>query len=261
MIYTPRQPMIQTTDLCLTYGQVNALSGVSVTLGDADPARGAITGVLGVNGAGKSSFFAALVGAVPHGGTARVTGTVLIGGRPSAQARRAGVVAWMPQHDAVDSDFPLLVRDVVLQGRHPHVRWYQRTSRVDRDIVNNALDDVGLSQLRNRPLGELSGGQRKRVFVARALAQRAPLMILDEPFAGVDMASEQVIHGVLRDFAAQGGDVLVSVHDLEAAARLCDRVLVFGGGRVRADGVPRDVLDPRRVSSLFFPTHRGGVDA
>ena len=182
---------------------------------------GTICGLVGVNGAGKSTLFKAVMGLVRPS-----AGRVLIAGEPVEAALRANRVAYVPQSEEVDWTFPVRVRDVVMMGRYGHMNLLRIPRAADREAVTAALARVGLEALADRQIGELSGGQRKRVFLARAIAQGAGLLLLDEPFTGVDATTEQTIIALLRGFREEGRIVLVSTHDLESVPQFCDRVVL-----------------------------------
>lgn len=222
------------------YGDVRALAGITTTI-----RAGAITGLVGVNGSGKSSLLSAVLERVPH------TGAVRILGRSPREARRRGLVASVPQAESVDWDFPVTVRDVVTTGRYGRMGVLRIAREPDRAAVRAALERLGLATLADRQIGELSGGQRKRAFVARALAQDAELLLLDEPFAGVDRTSEAAIVEVLREQRAAGRTVVIVHHDLSGVAELVDDVLLLRGGALLHQGPPREVLRPDRIAEAF----------
>lgn len=225
--------------LTVHYGDVLALDGADLTL-----ARGQLAGLIGMNGSGKSTLLKAIMGIVRHRGSVELLGL------PPAQARRAGLVGYVPQSEDVDWTFPLSVRDVVLMGRYGRMGPLRRARRSDTDAVDAALRAVGLTDLAGRQIGRLSGGQRKRAFLARALAQEAALLLLDEPFTGVDTTSEATISAVLQDVVARGGTVLLSSHDLTALAALSDQ-LVLLNRRVLATGPPEQVMRPEVLAQAF----------
>jgi len=231
---------IAACDVRVTYGDTVALDGLDFAV-----APGLVHGLIGMNGSGKSTLFKALMG------LARVdTGTVrLFGGSPD-KARRAGRVAYAPQNEDVDWAFPVSVEEVVTMGRYGLMGWRRRPSDKDRRAVDEALERVELSDLRERQIGELSGGQRKRVFVARGLAQGAELLFLDEPFAGVDKRSEATITELLRELAAEGRTIVVSTHDLVAVPALCDRVALINR-RIIAHGGVAETLRPDLLAEAF----------
>ncbi|MFN4201541.1 MAG: manganese/iron ABC transporter ATP-binding protein [Tabrizicola sp.] len=185
---------------------------------------GTITALVGVNGAGKSTLFKAIMGFVPL-----ARGTIRLLGLPVREALRRNLVAYVPQAEEVDWSFPVLVEDVVMMGRYGHMGLLRRPSATDRAKVVQALARVGLSDLRHRQIGELSGGQKKRVFLARALAQEGRIILLDEPFTGVDVTTEEQIIALLRDLRDEGHVMLVSTHNLGSVPDFCDRAVLVKG--------------------------------
>lgn len=186
--------------------------------------KGTITALVGVNGAGKSTLFKAIMGFVP---VAR--GTIRLLGMPVREALRQNLVAYVPQAEEVDWSFPVLVEDVVMMGRYGHMGMLRRPSANDRAKVDQALARVGLQDLRHRQIGELSGGQKKRVFLARALAQEGRIILLDEPFTGVDVKTEEQIITLLRTLRDEGHVMLVSTHNLGSVPDFCDRTVLVKG--------------------------------
>ncbi len=230
---------IATERLGVRYGEVRALADVTVRI-----RAGEITGLVGVNGSGKSSMLAAVLERVPHEGTVRILG------RTPKEARRAGLVASVPQAESVDWDFPVTVRDVVTTGRYGRMGMLRIPRAADRAAVDEALHLLRIDDLADRPIGELSGGQRKRAFVARAIAQDAELLLLDEPFAGVDRTSEAQITEVLRSLRDRGRTVVIVHHDLSGVAELVDTALLLRG-RLLHHGPPDVVLTPERIAEAF----------
>lgn len=226
--------------LTVRYGDVLALDGVDLTV---EP--GEACGLVGVNGSGKSTLFKAAVGLVRP-----VAGDVSVLGGPADRARRAGVVAYVPQADDLDRDFPVSVEDVVLMGRYHRMGPLRRPAAADRAAVAQALARVGLDDLAGRQVGRLSGGQRQRVLLARALAQEARLLLLDEPFTGVDAVSEAAVTAVLRDVVAQGCSLVVSTHDLSMLPALCARSVLLHR-RVLAHGPTAEVITPENLALTF----------
>ncbi|MDI2028491.1 metal ABC transporter ATP-binding protein [Saccharopolyspora sp. TS4A08] len=222
------------------YGDVLALDDVSVEVGE-----GRICGLLGMNGSGKSTLFKSLMGLVKPD-----TGDIRIMGRNRKRARREGLLAYVPQSEAVDWTFPVTVADVVLMGRYGHLGLTRRPRRADKTAMRAALTRVGLTELADRPIGELSGGQRKRAFVARGIAQDARLLFLDEPFAGVDKKSEAMISALLRELRDEGRTVIISTHDLASVPELCDEAVLLQQ-RVIAHGPIDEVLAPETLARTF----------
>ena len=184
--------------------------------------RPTICALVGVNGSGKSSLFKALMGFVPTGG-----GSIRICGLAVGQALKQGLVAYVPQSEEVDWNFPVLVEDVVMMGRYGHMSLLRIPRRADREAVDAALERVGMTALRRRQIGELSGGQKKRAFLARALAQGAQVILLDEPFTGIDLTTEQAIVRLMREMRDEGQLMLVSTHNLGSVPEFCDQVVLF----------------------------------
>lgn len=183
---------------------------------------GKICGLVGVNGAGKSTLFKSLMGFVKPN-----TGSITIGGISVREALKANRVSYVPQTEEVDWNFPVLVEDVVMMGRYGHMGWLRIPSRADHAAVDDALERVNLTQYRKRQIGELSGGQKKRIFVARALAHGGDVILLDEPFTGVDIKTEDSLIALFRDLAKAGKLILVSTHNLGSVPSFCDEVMLI----------------------------------
>ena len=182
---------------------------------------GTITALVGVNGAGKSTLFKAIMGFVPA-----AKGEITVLGMPVKDALRQNVVAYVPQSEEVDWSFPVLVEDVVMMGRYGHMGFLRRPKKMDHEAVTSALERVNMIDFRHRQIGELSGGQRKRVFLARALAQEGKVILLDEPFTGVDVQTEDAIIALLREMRDEGRVMLVSTHNLGSVPEFCDRTVL-----------------------------------
>ncbi len=204
----------------VTYGNgKTALRDASFELG-----AGTICGLVGVNGSGKSTLFKSIMGFVTPS-----SGTVRIAGLSTREAQKRNIVSYVPQSEDVDWNFPVLVEDVVLMGRYGHMGFLRIASAGDRRKVDTALERVGMTAYRKRQIGELSGGQKKRVFLARALAQEGLVMLLDEPFTGVDVKTEAAIVDLMRELKAQGHLMLVSTHNLGSIPDFCDQVVLVLG--------------------------------
>lgn len=186
--------------------------------------RGTITALVGVNGAGKSTLFKAIMGFVPAS-----KGSIKILGLDVSAALAKNLIAYVPQSEEVDWTFPVLVEDVVMMGRYGHMGFLRRPKKVDHDAVNEALYRVNMQEFRTRQIGELSGGQRKRVFLARSLAQDGQVILLDEPFTGVDVKTEEQIISLLRELRDEGRVMLVSTHNLGSVPEFCDRTVLVKG--------------------------------
>jgi manganese/iron transport system ATP-binding protein len=207
--------------------------------------RGSITALVGVNGSGKSTLFKAIMGFVPL-----AAGSVDILGVPGRQALKRNLVAYVPQSEDVDWNFPVLVEDVVMMGRYGHMGMLRRPSKRDRDMVTSALERVNMAEFRLRQIGELSGGQKKRVFLARALAQEGQVILLDEPFTGVDVTTEDAIVELLRALRDEGKVMLVSTHNLGSVPEFCDRTVLVKG-TVLASGPTAEIFTRERLEETF----------
>jgi manganese/iron transport system ATP-binding protein len=220
--------------------------------------RGTITALVGVNGAGKSTIFKAIMGFVPL-----AAGSVSIFGLPARDALKKNLVAYVPQAEEVDWNFPVLVEDVVMMGRYGHMNFLRIPSKKDHDMVTDALSRVNMLEYRERQIGELSGGQKKRVFLARALAQEGQVILLDEPFTGVDVTTEEQIVALLKDLRDEGRVMLVSTHNLGSVPEFCDRA-VFVKGTVIAAGKTEDTFTEENLQAAFGGSLRhfilGGAD-
>jgi manganese/iron transport system ATP-binding protein len=204
--------------LTVTYS--NGYTAVRDVSFDLQP--GTICALVGVNGSGKSTIFKAIMGFVrPSAGEVRLCGL------PVADAVKRNIVAYVPQSEEVDWNFPVLVEDVVMMGRYGHMNFLRMPSRADRYKVDEALERVGMADYRTRQIGELSGGQKKRVFLARSLAQEGRIILLDEPFTGIDVKTEATIIGLLRELRAGGHLILVSTHNLGSVPDFCDEVVLI----------------------------------
>lgn len=233
-------PAISLENVSVHYGQVKALEDATFTL-----TPGRLCGLIGVNGSGKSTLFKAVMGVQPLAG-----GQIEILGQKPAAARSAGLLSYMPQSEHVDWSFPISVREVVEMGRYRNLGFTRRLKREDQDAVAAALERVQLSELAGRQIGELSGGQKKRAFMARALAQEAQIFLLDEPFAGVDRASESLLTDVLKELRDDGKTILVATHDLQRLGSYADEALLLKN-RVLMHDSPEVVLEPENLAAAF----------
>lgn len=235
---------IAISDLTVTYRNGHtALRDANLTV----PA-GSITALVGVNGAGKSTLFKALMGFIPS-----ARGRITVLGQDVDRALAQHQIAYVPQAEEVDWSFPILVEDVVMMGRYGHMGFFRRPKPADHKAVDRALARVGMTEFRHRQIGELSGGQKKRVFLARALAQDGRVILLDEPFTGVDVKTEEAIITLLRELRDEGRVILVSTHDLGSVPEYCDRVALIKG-TVLAAGPVTTTFTPENLKRAF-----GGV--
>ncbi len=233
-------------------GGVRVLDRVSFEAGP-----GCLMGVVGPNGAGKSTLFNVIVGLLPAS-----EGRILIHGRRIEDSR--GIVAYVPQHEKVNWRLRMKAWDVVMLGRTRRIGWLRRPRRADREAVESALRQADMWERRSSLVGELSGGQRQRVFVARALAQGADILLLDEAFSGVDIASQEALVSVLHDLRDQGRTIMLSSHDVSHVAHYCDECLCLNS-HICACGAPQDVLTPEVMREMYgpygaAPVHGSGFD-
>ena len=209
---------------------------------------GSITALVGINGSGKSTLFKSIMGLAPL-----AAGQVRVLGMPVVQAMRQRLLAYVPQSEEVDWNFPVRVQDVVMMGRYGHMGFMRLPRPADRAAVRQALERVNMLALAERQIGELSGGQKKRVFLARALAQAARVILLDEPFTGVDVKTETAIIELLRQLRSEGCVMLVSTHNLGSVPEFCDRTVLVKG-TVLASGPTEEVFTRANLEAAF-----GGV--
>lgn len=235
--HSRQAPALDITGVTVSYAGQNALDAVTLQL-----ERGVRAALVGPNGAGKSTLIKVLAGLLPP-----TTGTVKIFGEKPGQHI---CIAYIPQRPEIDWSFPVSVRDVTLMGRTGRKGLLRRANRQDRQVVEEALETVGLREVAGRQIRELSGGQQQRMFMARALAQEVELMLWDEPMSGVDAASQAGILALLDQASAKGVTILVATHDLGQAATRFDQVVLLNRQLV-AYGPPRQVLTPAQLTRLY----------
>lgn len=241
-------PRLEVADLAVSYGRLRALDDVSFAVG-----AGELVGVLGPNGAGKSTLFRALAGLVRHTGQVTVNGI-------ACHHRLRTDIAFIPQRSDVDPRFPIRVRELVVGGRRRFHRGLSRPRTVDRRAALEAIGRVGLAGMEDRPIGRLSGGQLQRAFLARALAQEAEVMLLDEAMSGVDAPSTAQLFDLFDTLAADGVTLLVSTHDLALARRRFPRCLALNR-TVVADGPPTTSMTVERLDATFGSAGRPAREA
>lgn len=235
---------VQVSDVTVTYNNGHtALHDASFHL-----RSGSICALVGVNGSGKSTLFKAIMGFVRPS-----RGSVTIGGRPVKEAQKKSWVAYVPQSEEVDWTFPVSVWDVVMMGRYGFMNFLRTPRAKDKRLVRESLERVKMWGFRDRQIGELSGGQKKRVFLARALAQGGRVILLDEPFTGVDVKTEAAIIDLLRELRAAGHIMLVSTHNLGSVPEFCDQVVLINR-TVLASGPTEEVFTQANLALAF-----GGV--
>lgn len=207
--------------------------------------QGSITALVGPNGGGKSTLFKAIMGFIKP-----IEGEVKIGQFSVNQAQKSQLMAYVPQADEVDWDFPVSVFDVVMMGRYGYMNFLRIPSQKDRRLVMESLERVNLVDFRHRQIGELSGGQKKRAFLARALAQGGRVILLDEPFTGVDVKTEKTIIDLLIELKSQGHTILISTHDLASISTFCDRTILLNR-TVLAQGKIEDTFTEENLALTF----------
>lgn len=245
---------IKVEDLTVTYRNGHtALRDTSFEI-----PQGTISALVGVNGSGKSTLFKAIMGFVP---TSR--GHVSVFGKTVKHAIKNNMISYVPQAEEVDWSFPVLVEDVVMMGRYGHMNFMRIASAKDKQVVSQALERVGMAEFRERQIGELSGGQKKRVFLARALAQESKVILLDEPFTGVDVKTEEAIIKLLEKLREEGHVILVSTHNLGSVPEFCDTTILIKG-TVLAYGATSEIFTQENLERTFGGVLRhfvlGGTD-
>ena len=229
---------IEVHNLTTTYGGAPVLWDVDFEL----PA-GQIIGVIGPNGSGKTTLLKTIMGLLEPS-----SGYVKIFNQDLSKMRER--IAYVPQRESVDWDFPASVFDVVMMGRYRNNNLFKRTNKIDVEIVEECIEKVGLTEFRDRQIAQLSGGQQQRVFIARALAQKAEIYLMDEPFVGVDAATENSILNLLEEMRNTGKTVLIIHHDLQTVSDYFD-YLVLLNTRLIAKGTPQDVLTKENLTNAY----------
>ena len=236
--FAPSVPALEVHDLTVSYQRKPVLWNVDLAV-----PPGKLVGILGPNGAGKSTLIKAVMGLLPLS-----SGWVQVFGKP-VEAQR-DKVAYVPQRESVDWTFPVTAMDVVLMGRYGSIPWYRRIGRRERELARQALDKVGMLPYASRQISNLSGGQQQRVFLARALVQDSEIYLMDEPFAGVDAATESAIVRLLQDLRAAGKTVLLVHHDLQSARDYFD-MLILLNMRLVAFGPTEQVFTPELLQKTY----------
>lgn len=251
------QPSLQKQPIDCSGGVGISVTGATVTYRNGHTAlrdasfqipTGSIAALVGINGSGKSTLFKAMMGFIRL-----AKGEIRVLGMPVPEALRKNLIAYVPQAEEVDWNFPVLVEDVVMMGRYGRMGMMRIPKAVDHEAVSRALARVNMSEFRKRQIGELSGGQKKRVFLARALAQDGQIILLDEPFTGVDVKSEDEIITLLRELRDEGRVMLVSTHNLGSVPEFCDRTILIKG-TVLAYGPTGETFTQENLEKAF-----GGV--
>ena len=231
-------PALELRNLSAGYGQQPVIEGISVQI-----MSGKRVALVGPNGAGKSTLFRTIVGLLRP-----MSGNVLVNGWSDATTRRQA--AYVPQFEDVDWDFPVSVLDVTLMGLARQIGWLRLPGNEHRRMALNALERVGMADFANRQIGQLSGGQKRRVFIARALAQGAHILLLDEPFSGVDHMAQQTLFTILDDLRNDGVTVLLATHDLNLVSSHFDELFILNRQLI-AYGAPGAVFKPAILAKAF----------
>ncbi|UBF26859.1 metal ABC transporter ATP-binding protein [Kovacikia minuta CCNUW1] len=231
---------IDIENVTVTYHGKLALHSASLQL-----KAGTICGLVGMNGAGKSTLFKAMMGFVKP-----VTGRILMNGLPIRRVQKSSLVAYVPQSEEVDWNFPVNVYDVVMMGRYGYMNLLRIPQSSDNQAVRESLERVEMWHMRDRQIGELSGGQKKRTFFARALAQQGTVLLLDEPFAGVDIKTEKMMIDLLMELRQTGHTILISTHDLASITTFCDQVVLINRS-ILAYGNTSEVFTEENLSRTF----------
>lgn len=232
---------LNVNDITVTYNNGHtAIHDASFTLNG-----GTICALVGVNGSGKSTLFKSIMGMIRP-----TRGKVTLNDMSVKEALKQNVIAYVPQTEEVDWDFPVLVSDVVMMGRYGHMSFFRIPSKEDKKQVDIALERVNMLDFKYRQIGELSGGQKKRVFLARALAQQSKVLLLDEPFTGVDVKTENAIIDLLKDLRKDAHLILVSTHNLGSVPEFCDQVVLINQ-TVLAFGPTKTTFTPQNLMTTF----------
>lgn len=232
------EPVIQVDGLSVSYDRKRVLTNVYLKL-----YKGNIYGVIGPNGAGKSTLFKSILGLIDI-----TTGRVTIEGK--AIDKSNSKMAYIPQRNEVDWSFPAIVEDIVLMGRYPYKKLFQKLNKVDHQIADAAMEELGILNLKNRQISELSGGQQQRVFIARALCQQAEVFLFDEPFVGVDMITEEHIIKVLKRLASEDKTLLVVHHDLSTVDAYFDHCILLNQ-RLIAYGPTSEIFNKENIAKAY----------
>jgi manganese/zinc/iron transport system ATP- binding protein len=232
------QVSIEAHNLTVSYGAAPVLWEIDFEL-----PVGQIVGIIGPNGSGKTTLLKSIMGLLDP-----ASGYVKVFNKPLDENRAR--IAYVPQRKSVDWDFPASVYDVIMMGRYGKGKLFKRPNQADKEIVEQSINKVGLSDLKNRQISELSGGQQQRVFIARALAQKADIYLMDEPFAGVDAATESSILSILQEMRSEGKTVVIIHHDLQTVSEYFDYLLLLNT-RLIAKGPLQEVLTKDNLSNAY----------
>ncbi|ADR52868.1 ABC transporter, nucleotide binding/ATPase protein (iron) [Candidatus Liberibacter solanacearum CLso-ZC1] len=239
--YSSTKYGIEVKDVSVTYRNgYRALKNISFSIPD-----NTITALIGVNGAGKSTLFQSIMGFIPID-----KGSISIFNNTVENALKGDMISYIPQVESIDWTFPILVEDVVMMGRYRHMNWLRIPSIDDHRIVTEALENVGITFMRKRQIGELSVGQQKRVFLARALAKKSRVIILDEPFAAIDFKTEREVISLLQELRNEDRMILVSTHNINSVPSFCDQT-IFLKQTIISYGLTSDTFNKENIKKTF----------
>ena len=237
---------IELKNLSITYDNGhNAISNITKTL-----SPGKIYGLIGMNGAGKSTLFKAIMGFLkPNHGTVKILG------QSTKIALKKNLISYVPQIEEIDWSFPIQVNELVMMGRYGHMGFLRRPTSFDKQVIDSALAQVSMLEFKKRQIGELSGGQRKRIFVARALAQESKIILLDEPFSGVDIGTEESLIAIFQNLAKKNHLIITSTHNLMSVPYFCDELMLINK-TILASGNLKSTLTQENLIAAFGGTMR-----
>ena len=234
--------VLQVDKLQIGYGSRCVLKEASFSIG-----KGEIVGIIGCNGAGKSTLLKTIRGLLPkQGGSVRYFGKPL---EEYGDKELATKIAYLQQY--VELGFGYTGKDIVMAGRYPYMKWWERESEADAKLALACMEYTGTADLAERPINEVSGGQKQRILIAKVLAQQTPIIFLDEPTTGLDMVYQEEIFRFAKALAGQGKTVLMVVHELNLASKYCSRILLLGEGTLLADGAPLEVFTEELLSRAY----------
>ena len=231
---------IEVTDLTVAYQEKPVLWDI-----DMNVPPGVLMAIVGPNGAGKTTLIKAILGLVRS-----ASGQMLIYGKPYRQQRR--IVSYVPQRGSVDWDFPTTVKDVVMMGRYGHMNIFRNPKKIDTETVNSSLNEVGMTDFKKRQIGELSGGQRKKLVIARSLINKPKILIMDEPFSAIDPINIEVIKRIIVNLQNRGISIVISDHSFQNVLSCSDRVCLISDGQIIASGTPKEIVSDEQARKVYF---------
>ena len=237
--------IIDINNFTVKFNNKTILENINLTLGGSK-----IIALVGANGAGKSTLFKSIMGIINP-----KDGNIIINGKNPKDALKNNLISYVPQIEEVDWNFPLIVEELVMMGRYNHMNIFRKVSIKDKRIVKESLDFVQMNEFKNSQIGELSGGQKKRIFIARALAQESKILLLDEPFSGVDINTEESLSMLFRSLVDRGCLIIVSTHNLGSVPRFCDEVILLDK-KLLAYGPVKKIFTEDNLKKTFGNMYR-----